>query len=309
MAESNPLEVLLEHNHWATRQILDALAKLTFEQFHQKFEIGRGNLHDTTTHILGAMRNWTYMLKGEEPPPRLETGGRALLASYWCCYRTSPRNSTRLSMRIRSMKSSPRFAAANRIRLRVVRCSRTLLPTGCITEHNLSICCATLASRRCLRVPCWSGRRRSMRLLQNQGDEIRAEGCRLGGFRFLFGLGDHRFNHFHGNLAIKGFEGKAAGGIPKDNFGGDGGFSESFTVQPKSHETTLSIFNSQSPKTLMAKLCFHTVDHNESAVEFVPSYAITVPIRHSVIRHSGLIRGFWFRHSEFPAIPSSASGT
>jgi uncharacterized damage-inducible protein DinB len=74
MPESNPLEVLLKHNAWATRQILEACPKLTSEQFHRNFEIGRGNLHDATTHILGAMRNWTDMLSGRETRPRLETG-------------------------------------------------------------------------------------------------------------------------------------------------------------------------------------------------------------------------------------------
>lgn len=73
MADSNPLEVLLKHDHWATRQILEACAKLTPEQFHRKFEMGRGSLQETATHILGAMRGWTDMLAGGEPRPRIET--------------------------------------------------------------------------------------------------------------------------------------------------------------------------------------------------------------------------------------------
>jgi uncharacterized damage-inducible protein DinB len=76
MAESNPLEVLLKHNGWATRQILEACFALTPEQFHRQFEIGRGNLHDATTHILGAMSGWTDMLAGREARPRLGTGGQ-----------------------------------------------------------------------------------------------------------------------------------------------------------------------------------------------------------------------------------------
>jgi len=76
MAECNPLEVLLKHNDWATRQLLEACTRLTSEQFHRKFEIGRGNLHDATTHLLGAMRSWTDALVGREPRPRLETGGQ-----------------------------------------------------------------------------------------------------------------------------------------------------------------------------------------------------------------------------------------
>jgi uncharacterized damage-inducible protein DinB len=76
MAKSDPLEILLAHDQWATRQILDACTKLTAEQFHQRFDIGAGSLHDATTHILGAMRTWTQALAGQEPGPRLEEGGR-----------------------------------------------------------------------------------------------------------------------------------------------------------------------------------------------------------------------------------------
>ncbi len=72
MAESNPLEVLLKHDHWATQQILEACVKLSPDQFHRKFEMGRGNLQDTTTHILGAMRGWTDVLVGGEARPRLD---------------------------------------------------------------------------------------------------------------------------------------------------------------------------------------------------------------------------------------------
>ena len=72
MSTSNPLDVLLAHNLWANRQLLEACARLTPEQFHQRFEMGPGSLHDTTTHILGAMRGWGDMLAGREQRPRLE---------------------------------------------------------------------------------------------------------------------------------------------------------------------------------------------------------------------------------------------
>ena len=44
MATSDPIEILLAHNQWATRQILEACAKLTPQQFHQRFEMGPGSL-------------------------------------------------------------------------------------------------------------------------------------------------------------------------------------------------------------------------------------------------------------------------
>ena len=69
---SNPVEILLTQNRWATRNLIEACATLPEEQFHQAFEMGPGSLHDTTTHILGAMRGWGDMLAGREQRPRLE---------------------------------------------------------------------------------------------------------------------------------------------------------------------------------------------------------------------------------------------
>jgi len=59
MILTQPFDILLAHDRWATRNILVACASLTPEQFHQRFEIGPGSLHDTTTHMLGALRGWT----------------------------------------------------------------------------------------------------------------------------------------------------------------------------------------------------------------------------------------------------------
>jgi uncharacterized damage-inducible protein DinB len=76
MPKSDPLEILLAHDEWATRLILETCGKLTDEQFHQRFEMGMGSLHDTTLHMMGAIRTWTETLAGKEPEPRLEQGGR-----------------------------------------------------------------------------------------------------------------------------------------------------------------------------------------------------------------------------------------
>lgn len=76
MAESDPLQILLQHDKWATTRILDACTKLTDEAFHKRFDMGPGSLHDTLTHILGAMRTWSDSLMGIEPRPRLETDGQ-----------------------------------------------------------------------------------------------------------------------------------------------------------------------------------------------------------------------------------------
>ncbi len=76
MPTHNPLEILLAHDQWATGQILHACEKLTRDQFHQKFDIGPGSLHATTTHIMGAMRTWTDSLACREPGPRPDQDGK-----------------------------------------------------------------------------------------------------------------------------------------------------------------------------------------------------------------------------------------
>jgi uncharacterized damage-inducible protein DinB len=72
MPTSNPMDILLAHDRWATQQILVACQKLTDEQFHKKYEMGPGSLHDTVTHILAAIRGWGDLLAGREQRPRLE---------------------------------------------------------------------------------------------------------------------------------------------------------------------------------------------------------------------------------------------
>jgi uncharacterized damage-inducible protein DinB len=76
MPESDPLRILLAHDHWATAQILDAYAKLSLDQFHRRFDIGPGSLHDTLTHIIGAIRAWTDTLAATESRPRIENDGQ-----------------------------------------------------------------------------------------------------------------------------------------------------------------------------------------------------------------------------------------
>jgi len=72
MPASNPLDILLAHDKWATKQILQACQNISPEQFHQKFDMGPGSLHAATLHILGAMRVWEDVLAGRPQRPRLE---------------------------------------------------------------------------------------------------------------------------------------------------------------------------------------------------------------------------------------------
>ena len=75
MPEGDCLQILLSHDRWATAQLLGACSELSADQFHHRFDIGPGSLHDTLTHVVGAMRTWTETLAGQVPRPRLETDG------------------------------------------------------------------------------------------------------------------------------------------------------------------------------------------------------------------------------------------
>ena len=55
MMSADPLDILLRHDAWATREVLRACSGLTDEQWHRRFEIGPGSLHDALTHVVGAM--------------------------------------------------------------------------------------------------------------------------------------------------------------------------------------------------------------------------------------------------------------
>jgi uncharacterized damage-inducible protein DinB len=72
---SDPLEILLNHDHWATGRVLELCAGLTDEQFRRSFPIGpgsRGGLCATLTHVVGAKRRWSDRLRGGELRPPLE---------------------------------------------------------------------------------------------------------------------------------------------------------------------------------------------------------------------------------------------
>jgi uncharacterized damage-inducible protein DinB len=77
MAASNPLDILLDHDKWATKQILSACEKLPPDQFARKFDIGPGSLQATITHTIGAIRAWTDTMAQRAQRPRVETSGIA----------------------------------------------------------------------------------------------------------------------------------------------------------------------------------------------------------------------------------------
>ncbi len=54
----DPFDIMLKHDRWATRRVLEACTPLKPEQFTRRFEMGFGSLHDTITHVIAAMRRW-----------------------------------------------------------------------------------------------------------------------------------------------------------------------------------------------------------------------------------------------------------
>jgi uncharacterized damage-inducible protein DinB len=75
MPLSNPLDILLEHDKWATRQILLACEKLEPDQFGRKFEMGSGSLQATTTHMIGAMQRWSDVLARRDMRTAIDHSG------------------------------------------------------------------------------------------------------------------------------------------------------------------------------------------------------------------------------------------
>lgn len=72
MNATDPIDILLAHDRWATRLIIGACAKLSPEQLHRRFEMGMGSLHDTIVHMVGAMRVWCDVLGVRAPRPWID---------------------------------------------------------------------------------------------------------------------------------------------------------------------------------------------------------------------------------------------
>jgi uncharacterized damage-inducible protein DinB len=67
------LDLLLDHDHWATRRLLDACASVTEAQLDQPFDIGHRTLRATFGHMIFNLPFWTAFLIGEAPAaPREE---------------------------------------------------------------------------------------------------------------------------------------------------------------------------------------------------------------------------------------------
>ncbi len=59
------LELLLDYDHWATAQLLEASRGLTDRQLDQPFDIGRQTLRKTFGHMIFNVPFWTAFLAGK----------------------------------------------------------------------------------------------------------------------------------------------------------------------------------------------------------------------------------------------------
>jgi len=69
---ADPLDILLKHNHWATRRVLQFCEEIPAERFHEQFDIGLRSLHDTMTHVISAMLRWADRIDARPVRPSLE---------------------------------------------------------------------------------------------------------------------------------------------------------------------------------------------------------------------------------------------
>jgi len=72
------LDRLLEHDQWATTQLLDFSRNLTDAQLDQEFDIGHRTLRDTFAHLIVNIAFWTALMT-EQPVPG-ENDDRSLTA-------------------------------------------------------------------------------------------------------------------------------------------------------------------------------------------------------------------------------------
>lgn len=75
MPTSNPLDILLAHDRWASLQILAACKPLTDDQLDRTFEIGPGTIRATITHMIAAMNAWSDTLAQKGHRERIDGNG------------------------------------------------------------------------------------------------------------------------------------------------------------------------------------------------------------------------------------------
>ena len=76
------LDLLLDHDHWATRRLLDVSGGLTDAQLDREFDIGHRTLRATFGHMIFNVPFWTAFLAGQ--PADAQPDDRSLAAVSDC---------------------------------------------------------------------------------------------------------------------------------------------------------------------------------------------------------------------------------
>ena len=67
------IDRMLQHDHWATTQLLERSRALTDEQLDQEFDIGHRTVRETFDHLIYNLGFWTSVAAGQQPDsPRAE---------------------------------------------------------------------------------------------------------------------------------------------------------------------------------------------------------------------------------------------
>jgi uncharacterized damage-inducible protein DinB len=95
------LDLMLDHDHWATRQLLDACSGLTEEQLDAEFNVGHRTLRETFGHMIFNIPFWTAFLNGQSTDGVISTDNQ-------------PDDRSRSALIEHHEKSYPLFALAAR---------------------------------------------------------------------------------------------------------------------------------------------------------------------------------------------------
>lgn len=66
------LDRLLDHDRWATLQVLDKAGTLDDARLDHAFDIGHRTVRETIDHIIGAREGWTALMTHARPPEHPE---------------------------------------------------------------------------------------------------------------------------------------------------------------------------------------------------------------------------------------------
>jgi uncharacterized damage-inducible protein DinB len=85
------LRTLVDYHYWANNRLLDAVERLTPEQFTRRIESSFPSVRDTLVHLCGADWIWVSRWEGQTPTAMPDASGFADLASVRSAWRDQER--------------------------------------------------------------------------------------------------------------------------------------------------------------------------------------------------------------------------